>query len=66
MLKKQLHKRRRTLPSNGIIIEFPDENIIFQSLKLKETYKDDSIILLFKFTAKDGKNLCGYYNTKNE
>lgn len=58
------HKRKRTLPANGAIVRFLDTENLFSSLHIKETYNNDSIILLYKLTSDKWGDISGYYNTK--
>lgn len=58
------HKRKRTLPANGAVVRFQDKNSLFSSVHIKETYNNDSIILLYKISSEEGGDISGYYNTK--
>ena len=59
-----LHHRRRTLPSNGAIIEF-DKRQFLKSVKYKEVCRNDEIICIYKIETREG-DLSGYYNTATE
>ena len=59
---EMLRSRRKTLPANGLNVEFED-SIYFENILLKETYHNNSIHLLCKFTTKFGETTVRY-NTK--
>lgn len=63
-LVNQLHKRKRTLPSNGVTFIFNDEKMLIRKVLLKEILYDESIHMLFKMETMEG-DLCGYYDTKD-
>lgn len=58
--------RRRTLPANGVKITFSHPKFFFKTLLLKEIYKDDTIFLLYRFSANEDGDLCGYYDTRKK
>ena len=60
-LKELLKHRRRTLPAGGIKITFNSQ--FFVNILLKEIYRDDSVILLFRVNTVDG-DTSGFYNTR--
>ena len=59
--KDTLHHRRRTLPTNGAIIQF-DAHQFIREIRLKETCRDNEIICIYKIVTAEG-DLSGYYNT---
>ena len=61
-LKEFLRTRRRTLPTNGVEVEFP-ENKILNKLIMKETLYQDTIYLLYRLDTIDG-DYSGYFDTK--
>lgn len=62
-LKTQLKKRKRTLPSNGYIVEFEGKTM-FKKALFKETYQNNSIIMLYKIETIQG-DLSGSYDTRD-
>ena len=60
---KILDKRRRTIPTNGLRINFSDG--FLREVLFKEIYKSDQVILLYKLTTKYGE-LSGAYRTKSK
>ncbi|MEG1723767.1 MAG: hypothetical protein RR313_00095 [Anaerovoracaceae bacterium] len=60
----QLHKRKRTLPTNGMTFQFTEGGLI-KSVLFKEILYNNSITLLYKMTTTQG-DLCGYYDTKTD
>ena len=60
---KILDKRRRTIPTNGLRINFSDG--FLREILFKEIYKSDQVILLYKLTTKYGE-LSGAYRTKSK
>lgn len=64
-IKERLIRRRKTLPTNGVIVSFTDGNILFKKLLLKETFFDNKIFMLYRFSTSQG-DLCGYYDTKEK
>ena len=61
-LESKLSRRRRTLPTNGVHIEFQDPSEQLKSLLLKEIVCEDSVYLLYKLSLENG-DLSGYYDT---
>lgn len=73
-LHESLHKRRRTLPTNGVRIEFQDETECIKSLLLKELVFGDSVVLLYRLSVDESADsekakygdMSGYYDTNSE
>lgn len=67
-LVEMLKKRARTLPANGIVFKFEYDSIdrgeLFEEVLMKEVFRDDRIIMLYKFKTAVGA-LAGYYDTKD-
>ena len=57
-----LQKRRRTLPTNGLVIEF--SNSFYRKLLLKEVYRFGQVVLLYKLETWYG-DIVGAYRTKD-
>lgn len=66
LMEELQNHRRRTLPGNGIKVTFEHPKFFFKSLFLKEIYKDDTIFLLYRFSADEDGDLCGYYDTRRK
>ncbi len=64
-LKERLLVRRRTLPSNGVRVQFEDETEQFYNLLLKEIVQDDRVVLLYKLSTDIGQ-FSGYYDTMDQ
>ncbi len=62
--KDALHHRRRTLPTNGAVIQLSFHQMV-REVKLKETCRDNEIICVYKIVTAAG-DLSGYYNTNTE
>lgn len=60
-----LAKRKRMLPSTGVLIKFSNAGEI-ASVYLREVYKFEKIILLFRVEYLDNTGLVGYYNQEQE
>lgn len=60
-----LKQRKRTLPTNGITIQFKD-NPLLKSLLLKEVLFDDAIYMLYRLSFQKDGDISGYYDTKGE
>ena len=63
-LKRLLSRRSKTLPANGVVIEFP-QNIELNKLIIKECLYQDAIYLLYRLDTTEG-DYCGYYDTKTQ
>lgn len=61
----KLKSRRRTLPTNGVHIEFEDSTEVLKTLLLKEIVEQNTVFLLFKLTNDEG-DISGYYDTNEE
>lgn len=61
-LPTKLKKRKKTLPTNGVTIQF--ENLFFKTLLLKETYYHDRIFCLYKMQTTGG-DISGFFDTKD-
>ena len=48
-------ERRRTLPVNGVRVDFEDETLQITSLLMKEIFLDNTIYLLYKLTTAEGE-----------
>lgn len=59
-------KRRRTLSTNGVLVEVEDPTEAIQTLLLKEIVYEDEVILLFKLTLADFGDWSGFYNTATQ
>ena len=59
-----LKTRKRTLPANGTKIVFEDSAGEILELFLKETVKNNAVIMLYRLTTSAG-DLSGYFNTKS-
>ena len=62
-IHQALTKRKQTLPSNGVRIDFSD-NSIFKTLFLKEILYDNSIYFLYRLVTTQDGDLSGYYDTR--
>lgn len=62
-LTQKLKKRKKTLPTNGVLITFED-NPFFKTLLLKEIHFDTGIFCLYKMTTAGG-DISGFYDTKD-
>ena len=61
-LKEILKTRKRTLPTNGVEVKFPNTAFL-RNLILKEILYRDRIYLLYKIDSEDG-DYSGFYDTK--
>jgi len=59
-----LKARKRALPANGTKIIFEDASCEIVELFLKETVKNNAVIMLYRLTTNAG-DLSGYFNTQN-
>lgn len=64
-LMMSLKARKRTLPLNGTRIVFGDPSGEVIELLLKEVFKDDAVIMLYRLTTKNG-DVSGYFNTRSD
>ena len=56
-----MHRRRRTLPTNGVRVQFEDSTEYFKTLLLRETMvHDDTVTMLFRLDTEEGA-LCGLF-----
>ena len=62
-LKSDLKHRRRTLPTNGVKIDFSGAEI-FSEIYFKEILYDNSIYMLYRLSTVNG-DLCGVYETRD-
>jgi hypothetical protein len=63
-INERLTRRQRLLPSNGVICEIYNGGDI-KEIKLEETLKDDSVILLYKVKFSDKTHTSGFYDVNN-
>ena len=63
-LSRNLTRRKRTLPSNGVTFEMDDHTGEIQGLLLKEIMHEGRIYLLYRMDFQVG-SLSGYYDTSN-
>ena len=64
VLRADLRRRKRTLPTNGAKVKFIGTSIL-QELLLKEILYDGSIYLLYRLSTGNG-DLCGVYETRDQ
>lgn len=62
-LECKLKKRKRLLPTNGVIIQFDGLHFI-NSIRMREVMYDDAIHMLFKADLNSVGEVSGYYNTR--
>lgn len=63
-LRDGLLRRNKMLPANGVEFDLGENNIIL-SATMKETFRDDKIIMLYRLDTAMG-DLSGYYDTKEQ
>lgn len=61
----KLTLRRRTLPTNGVLVKFDDPTEYFKTMLLKEVAREDTVILLWKVETSLG-DFSGYYDTADK
>lgn len=64
-MEESLKRRNATLPSNGVHIKFDDSTSAVSELLLKELVRDDTVVMLYRLSTRDG-DLTGFYNTRNQ
>ena len=62
-LMEKLHRRNRTLPTNGVVFKF-ERNPLFREVHMKETFYDDRVYMLYRIDSVLG-DLSGYYDTQD-
>lgn len=63
-IRRVLTARRRTVPSNGVRLVFDDPCGELREMLIKETVKNNTVVMLYKLTLNTG-DYAGYYNTRN-
>lgn len=61
-LREALMTRRRTLPTNGVLVQFDDPTEYLKSMLLKEMVNEEQVIMLFRIDTDLGQ-FAGYFNT---